>query len=123
MLSRGEFLTCYTPYQPEVAQGTLQVAFEFQSMLCQLMEMEVANAGMYDGATALAEAALMACRVTRRHRIVLVDSVSPWYNQVVRTYAEPQGLIVDVTSTDEPVVGDDVACLVVQNPNFYGNGP
>lgn len=120
MLSRGEFLTCYTPYQPEVAQGTLQVAFEFQSMLCQLMEMEVANAGMYDGATALAEAALMACRVTGRHRIVLVDSVSPWYNQVVRTYAEPQGLIVDVTSTDKAVVGEDVACLVVQNPNFYG---
>lgn len=119
MLSRGEFLTCYTPYQAEVAQGTLQVAFEFQTLVSQLMQMEVTNAGMYDGATALAEAALMACRTTGRSRIVLLDTVSPYYAQVVRTYAEPQGLQVE-TTTALTADAAGAACLVVQSPNFFG---
>ncbi|PZC45467.1 MAG: glycine dehydrogenase subunit 1 [Chloroflexi bacterium] len=119
MLNRGEFLTCYTPYQAEVAQGTLQVAFEFQSLVSQLMQMEVTNAGMYDGATALAEAALMACRTTGRSRIVLLDTISPYYAQVVCTYAEPQGLQVETTSALTADVAG-AACLVVQSPNFFG---
>ena len=119
MLGRGEFLTCYTPYQPEVAQGTLQVAFEFQSLVSQLMQMDVTNAGMYDGATALAEAALMACRVTGRRSITLLDTVSPYYAEVVRTYAEPQGLRVETTSASAPEASG-AACLAVQSPNFFG---
>ncbi len=119
MLGRGEFLTCYTAYQAEVAQGTLQVAFEFQSLVSQLMQMEVANAGMYDGATALAEAALMACRVTGRRSIALLDTVSPYYAEVVRTYAEPQGLRVETTSASAPDASG-AACLAVQSPNFFG---
>ena len=119
MLGRGEFLTCYTAYQAEVAQGTLQVAFEFQSLVSQLMQMEVTNAGMYDGATALAEAALMACRVTGRRSIALLDTVSPYYAEVVRTYAEPQGLRVETTSASAPEASE-AACLAVQSPNFFG---
>ena len=119
MLGRGEFLTCYTAYQAEVAQGTLQVAFEFQSLVSQLMQMEVTNAGMYDGATALAEAALMACRVTGRRSIALLDTVSPYYAEVVRTYAEPQGLRVETTSALAPEASE-AACLAVQSPNFFG---
>ena len=85
LASRAEFMTCYTPYQPEVSQGTLQAHFEFQSMVCQLTGMEVANAGMYDGATSLAEAALMAARLTGRDRIAVLDTVSPSYLEVLRT--------------------------------------
>ena len=95
VISRGELSTAYTPYQPEVSQGTLQAIFEFQSMVCQLLGMEVANSGMYDGASALAEAALMACRVTGRERIMYLESVSPAYLSVMRTYTEPQGLEIE----------------------------
>ena len=118
--SMGGMLTAYTPYQPEVSQGTLQATYEFQSLVSQLLGMEVANAGMYDGATSFAEAALMACRVTGRKRIGILDSVSPAYVSVVRTYAEPQGLDIYLTTQDDPLVNEDTACLLTQHPNYYG---
>ena len=120
VINRGEMATAYTPYQPEVSQGTLQAIYEFQSMVSQLMGMEVANAGMYDGATALAEAALMACRVTGRRRVAVLDTVSPAYLSVIKTYTEPQGLEVSLTSPGAPRIEDNTACLVVQHPNSYG---
>ena len=119
VISRGELSTSYTPYQPEVSQGTLQAIFEFQSLVCQLLGMEVANSGMYDGASALAEAALMACRVTGRERIVHMDTVSPAYLKVMRTYTEPQGLVMD-SMAPGATLPDDAACLVVQSPNYFG---
>jgi glycine dehydrogenase subunit 1 len=117
--SRSEYVTSYTPYQPEVSQGTLQTEYEFQSLSCQLTGMEVANAGMYDGSTSLAEGVLMAARVTKRDRIAVLDSVSPVYVEVLKTYAEPQGLVIDVVA-DGQDLSDDIACLVTQQPNFYG---
>jgi glycine dehydrogenase subunit 1 len=120
ILRRGEFLTSYTPYQAEASQGTLQVAFEFQSLICALTGMEVANAGMYDGASALAEACLMACRVTGRNRLAVADSVNPRYVRVIRTYAEPQGIVTDVVSPDAPALTGEHACLVLQSPDYFG---
>ena len=120
IVSRGELSTAYTPYQPEVSQGTLQAIYEFQSLVCQLTGMEVANSGMYDGATALAEAALMACRVNGKSRILVLDTVSPDYISVIRTYAEPQGLEVSTVGGSDQIVEDDIACLVVQHPNYLG---
>lgn len=120
VISRGELATAYTPYQPEVSQGTLQAIYEFQSLVAQLIGMEVANAGMYDGATALAEAALMACRITGKGRIAVLDTVSPTYLSVMRTYIEPQGLEVSLVSSDATSLGEGTACLVVQHPNSYG---
>lgn len=121
LMTRGEFLTAYTPYQPEVSQGTLQVIYEFQTLISSLYGMEVANAGMYDGATSLAEGALMACRVTRRQRVAVADTVSPLYRQVIRTYCQAQGIRVEVTRHSDPEVDGDTACLVVQYPNFFGS--
>ena len=120
VISRGELATAYTPYQPEVSQGTLQAIYEFQSLVCQLMGMEVANSGMYDGATALAEAALMACRITGKGRIAVLDTVSPTYLSVIKTYTEPQGLEIYLMSPTAPRIEDETACLVVQHPNSYG---
>ncbi|MCS6949278.1 MAG: aminomethyl-transferring glycine dehydrogenase subunit GcvPA [bacterium] len=128
ILSRGEFLTAYTPYQPEVSQGILQAMFEYQTMICQLTGMEVSNASMYDGATALAEAALMAWHHTGRRRIAISQSVHPHYRHVVRTYADAAGLqVVEIpcseqgfTALDAPI-DEDVACVLWQHPNFYGN--
>ena len=118
--SRGEFLTAYTPYQPEVSQGTLQVAYEFQTLTCQLLGMEVANAGMYEGATSLAEAALMACRITKRYRVAYVDTLSPAYRDVLATYTQPQGIQLYPVSSTTTAIAEDTACLVVQHPNFFG---
>jgi glycine dehydrogenase subunit 1 len=118
VISRGEYYTAYTPYQPEISQGTLQTMFELQSMTCELMAMDVANAGMYDGASALAEACLMACRVTGRERIAVHSSVHPSYLAVVRTYAHGPGLAVDVVD-GEPLT-DAHACLAIQQPSFLG---
>ena len=118
--SRGEFMTAYTPYQPEVAQGTLQAAYEFQSMVCQLTGMDVANAGMYDGSTSIAEAALMACRVTRRDRVAILNSVSPLYRDVLDTYVQAPGLVVDEITSSNLSLSEDTACLIVQQPNFFG---
>ncbi len=120
LMTRGEFLTAYTPYQPEVSQGTLQVIYEFQTLVSSLFGMEVANAGMYDGATSLAEGVLMACRVTRRDRVAVSDTVSPTYLQVIRTYCQGHGIQIEIVRHWEPEVSDDTACLVVQYPSFYG---
>ena len=118
--SRSEFMTCYTPYQPEVAQGTLQAHYEFQSMVCQLTGMEVANAGMYDGATSMAEAALMAARLTRRDGVAVLDTVSPYYRDVLSTYVQAPGLRIDSVAADGGALSGDTACLVVQQPGFLG---
>lgn len=119
LIQRSEFLTSYTPYQPEIAQGTLQYLFEFQTQICMLTGMEVANASMYDGSTGTAEAVLMASRVTGRKRIVLSPSLHPQYAETVRTTCEMAGL--DVVEGLEGAVDDKTACLVVQNPDFYGS--
>ena len=119
--SRGEFLTAYTPYQAEVSQGTLQTTYELQTLTCQLFEMEVANAGMYDGASSLAEGALMACRVTRRYRVAYLDTLSPLYRQVLATYTEAQNVEVYPVSAGASLsLRPETACLVVQHPNFFG---
>ena len=122
VMTRGEFLTAYTPYQPEVSQGTLQVIFEFQTMVSALYGMEVANAGMYDGATSLAEAVLMACRVTRRQQVVVSDAVAPAYRQVIATYCQAQGIAIDIVPTVDigASVTEATAGVVAQYPNFYG---
>ena len=118
--SRSEYMTAYTPYQPEVSQGTLQTAFEFQSLICQLTGMDVANLGMYDGSTSLAEAALMAARITRRQKAAVVDSVSPLYREVLDTYVQAPGIEIETIQASAGSIPDDTACLIVQQPNFYG---
>ena len=120
IISRGEFLTAYTPYQPEVSQGTLQATYDFQTMVCELLGMDVADAGMYDGASSLAEAALMACRITGRSSVAVLDSVSPLYRQVLDTYVEPQSIEVRELHADQIQMPADMACLIVQYPNFFG---
>jgi len=120
LITRGEFLTAYTPYQAEASQGTLQVIYEFQTLICNLYGMEVANAGMYDGATSLAEATLMACRVTKREKVVLADTISPAYIDVIRTYCQSQDIAVEVVDPSNPALDAETACLVLQYPNYYG---
>jgi glycine dehydrogenase subunit 1 len=116
---RSEFYTAYTPYQPEISQGTLQAAFEFQSMICELYGMDAANAGMYDGASALAEACLMATAVTGRKRIAVLDSIHPTALRVIQTYASGREHPVDVVTGADAISGEH-ACLAVQQPNFAG---
>src|ERR1700722_5369753 len=111
VVSRGEFLTSYTPYQAEISQGTLTAIFEFQTMICQLTGMDVANASMYDGSTAVPEAAMMAVRVTGRHRILVAKSVHPEYREVLRTYAKNQHLPVEEFGFDEQSGQIDLADL------------
>ena len=120
LVTRGEFLTAYTPYQAEASQGTLQVIFEFQTLVCNLYGMEVANAGMYDGATSLAEAVLMACRVTRRNKVALADTLSPTYQEVIRTYCQAQDIQTKTVSSAASGVDETTACLAVQYPNYFG---
>ena len=128
LIQRSEFFTSYTPYQPEVSQGTLQYIFEFQTLVCQLTGMEVANASMYDGSTAMAEAYVMAQRVTRRNKIVVAETVHPEYRAVAKTYTQhgdaeiviapfdnDSGRLVNLSAIDEKA-----AALVVQSPNFFG---
>ncbi len=120
IVNRGEFLTAYTPYQPEVSQGTLQAAYEFQTIVGQILDMDVANAGMYDGASSLAEGALMACRITRRYKVAYLDTISSDYVDVLKTYALPQGVEIYPVTADSINLESDTACIVVQSPNFYG---
>jgi glycine dehydrogenase subunit 1 len=125
LIQRGEFLTSYTPYQPELAQGTLQSLFEFQTQVALLTGMEVANASMYDGATSCAEAVAMAHRITRRGKAVLSGVLHPHYREVCETYAQFSGLTVaarDPTpgAAEDFVIDGDTACVVVQNPDFFG---
>ncbi|MEX2225701.1 MAG: aminomethyl-transferring glycine dehydrogenase subunit GcvPA [Dehalococcoidia bacterium] len=120
LVMRGEFLTSYTPYQPEVSQGTLQTIFEFQSVVCELTGMDVANAGMYDGASALAEACLMACAVTGRRRVAISERVHPNWLAVVQGYAHGRGIEVDVQPHGAFAVNEEHACLAVAQPDFYG---
>ncbi len=130
LISRGEFLTAYTPYQPEISQGTLQTMYEYQTLICQLTGMEVSNASMYEGASATAEAILMAHRVTGRNDVVVARSVHPEYRQVTHTYAKQINLsfkevpFTPVGTADlkkaKGLLSDKTACLVVQNPNFFG---
>jgi glycine dehydrogenase subunit 1 len=130
LISRGEFFTAYTPYQPELAQGTLQAIFEFQTMVCELTGMEVANASMYDGSTATPETVMMAARVTGRRGAVVARSVHPEYREVLATYARYQGLPVTTVGFLEngrvdlkalaKAVTDATACVLIQSPNFFG---
>ncbi len=128
LIQRSEFFTAYTPYQPEISQGTLQYIFEFQTLICQLTGMEVANASMYDGSTALAEAYLMAQRVTRRKKIVVAETVHPEYRQVARTYTQHGEVEIVEAGFDEKTgrvsdlgdLDDQTAALVIQSPNFFG---
>jgi glycine dehydrogenase subunit 1 len=128
LIQRSEFLTSYTPYQPEIAQGTLQVLFEFQTQVARLTGMEVANASMYDGSTALAEAVLMAHRITKRDKAVLSGGVHPHYRGVVETVTRLSGhqvesLPPDVAGTEDILsrIDDTTSCVVVQSPSFYGH--
>ncbi|MHB1103519.1 MAG: aminomethyl-transferring glycine dehydrogenase subunit GcvPA [Devosia sp.] len=125
LIQRSEWLTAYTPYQPEVSQGTLQVLFEFQTQVAHLFGMEVANASMYDGSTATAEAVLMARRLTRRSRIVLSSGLHPHYRDVVRTYLGEGGDLVimphALAGTLPLAIDDQTAAIVVQTPDFYGS--
>jgi len=134
VIGRPEFSTAYTPYQPEVSQGTLQSIYEFQSLICELTGMEVASASHYDGATATAEAALMACRLSRRDRVAVSAGLNPEYRRVIETYCSGPGIEVvtvpvdlsdEGTGTTDPAAAaqaldDSVACLVAAQPNFYG---
>ena len=116
IIQRSEFLTAYTPYQPEIAQGTLQMIFEFQTFIAQLTGQEVANASLYDGATSCAEAALMAMRVTKRNKVVLGNALHPDYNGVLKSY---MGNFEDAQiKHGQP--DDQTACVIIQSPDFYG---
>ena len=130
LISRGEFLTAYTPYQAEISQDTLQSIFEFQSMICELTGMEVANASMYDGSTAAAEAVMMAVRLTGRRSVVVARSLHPEYREVLATYATHQGMPLTVTGFGddgrlnleelEMSITAETGCVLIQSPNFFG---
>ncbi len=129
LANRAEFLTAYTPYQAEISQGVLQATFEYQTLICSLTGMDVANASMYDGATALAEAALMAINITNGSRVVAFESIHPDYRAVVETYLKAVGAELVVLPTDhgtadpealKPYLGKDTAAVLIQQPNFFG---
>jgi len=131
LVQRGEFLTSYTPYQAEITQGTLQAIFEFQTMICELTGMDVANASMYEGSTGAAEAVMMAARITGRSHSVVATSVHPEYREVMATYAQHQGLPSDTVGYDaetgrvdlaalDAAITPDTACVLMQSPNFFG---
>ena len=127
LAARGEFATSYTPYQPELSQGVLQAVYEFQTMVCELYGMDVANASLYDGASALVEAVNLAVRVTKRDTVVISEAVHPHYLEVLRTYTSALGIRLDVVPvtdggvTDPDVLSlDDAAAVVIAYPNFFG---
>ncbi|NRD80730.1 aminomethyl-transferring glycine dehydrogenase subunit GcvPA [Bacillus sp. BRMEA1] len=129
VISRSEFYTAYTPYQPEISQGELQAIFEFQTMICELTGMDVANSSMYDGGTSLAEAAMLSAGHTKRKTIIVSNAVHPEYREVLKTYAKGQYLqvveapvingITDIEALKK-LAGDDTAAVIVQYPNFFG---
>src|ERR1700723_2836454 len=130
LVQRGEFLTSYTPYQAEITQGTLQAIFEFQTMMCELTGMEIANASMYEGSTGAAESVSMAVRIARRRGVLVARTVHPEYRDVMRTYAQHQWLIaktigfgedgrLDLAALEQSVT-EETACVQVQSPNFFG---
>lgn len=129
LISRSEFYTAYTPYQAEVSQGTLQTIFEYQSVICQLTGMEVANASMYDGGSALAEACHMACTIKKKNRIILADLIYPFYQSIVKTYTKECGIeivfcpskdgVIDLKSLTD-LIDENTSCVCIQQPNFYG---
>ena len=116
---RFEFNTAYTPYQPEISQGTLQVMYEFQTMVCRLTGMDIANATVYDAGTACAEAMLMACRISKKYKVCALNSINPEYKQVLKTYAYFQKIQID-WAEEQPSEVKDYACVLVQTPNYYG---
>lgn len=116
IIQRSEFLTAYTPYQPEIAQGTLQMIFEFQTFVAQLTGMEIANASLYDGATAATEAALMAMRITKRRKIAVGNAIHPDYRAVLESYMSN----FDDIDVVDGAPSDDTACVIIQSPDFYG---
>jgi glycine dehydrogenase subunit 1 len=130
LISRAEFYTAYTPYQPEISQGTLQAIFEYQTLICQLTAMEVSNASLYDGASALAEAALMAHRVTKKEKLLISEAVHPEYVQAVKTYC--QNIPVEIVSIPinndgstqlnsiKSSIDESTASVILQSPNFFG---
>jgi glycine dehydrogenase subunit 1 len=131
LVQRGEFLTSYTPYQPEISQGTLQAMFEFQTMICELTGMEIANASMYDGSTGCAESVMMAVRVTGRDGCVVARTVHPEYREVLKTTVQHQEIPVTECGYDaktgrldlaelERAITDNTACVLIQSPNFFG---
>lgn len=128
LLQRSEFFTSYTPYQPEVTQGTLQYIFEFQTLVCQLTGMEVANASMYDGSTAMAEAFLMAARVTRKSKVLVAETVHPEYIEVAKTYVAHSEIPLETLDFDKETgkvinldkLDNQTAAVVIQSPNFFG---
>src|SRR6185312_12315850 len=127
LIQRSEWLTAYTPYQPEVSQGTLQMLFEFQTQVAHLTGMEVANASMYDGSTATAEAALMARRLTRRDKVILSGGLHPHYRDVVSTYMDNSASLIRLPASPEGQgdilnqIDDDTAAIVIQTPDFFGH--
>jgi len=132
LVQRGEFLTSYTPYQAEISQGTLQAIFEFQTMICELTGMEIANASMYDGSTGAAEAILMAMRITGREESVIARSLHPEYREVIHTYLHRRGFPIHLVGYKEEsgeinleeldrVVTERTACVLIQSPNFFGS--
>lgn len=129
LLLRSEFYTAYTPYQPEISQGTLQAIYEFQTLVCELTGMDGANASMYDGASALAEAALMSCDATRRKKVLVPQTIHPEYREVLRTYLLPRGVeILEIPYKEgtvdsealEKALNNEVAAVLLQSPNFFG---
>ena len=131
ILLRSEFYTSYTPYQPEISQGTLQAVFEYQTLICQLTGMDVANASMYEGASATAEAILMARRINNRKKVVVSSALHPEYRDVVKTYLKAQPVVIEeimhcnetgktLPDAVERHIDEETSCLVVQQPNFFG---
>lgn len=117
--SRFEFNTAYTPYQPEISQGTLQVMYEFQTMICRLTGMDISNATVYDAGTACAEAILIACRISKKYKVCVLNSLNPEYKRIIETYTNSQGIEVDWVD-EIPQATKDYAGVLVQTPNYYG---